>query len=210
MKSFLMLVLSVSIFALLASCDGADSSNDSTEEIFNTVRAYAAYDTEAYTSDVGEGEDSDDSDDDDTCDSYSYFEDEVSVTVSSIAIDNLPMDPSPLKLTSYTVRFIAHEDSPEIPNKTIRHDIEIQPGSSTTIPIRIIDQEDKHWDSSHPLNHSDYFFWACDTGGISYEYTVDVQMRMVEVLTGTAKTIDLDFPLYYFDVAEECDEMLCP
>jgi len=209
MNRFMMLVLSVFICALIASCSDSSDSNDSSEEIFNTVRAYAAYDTEAYTADVGEGEDTSDPADD-NCDGYTYFEDEVSVTVSSIAIENLPMDPSPLKLVSYTVRFVPHEDSPALPSKILYHDIEVKPGSSTTIPIRIIDQEDKTWSSTHPLNHYDYWDWGCDTGGVSYEYTVEVGLKMVEILTGTTETIDLDFPLYYFDVGDGCNPLSCP
>jgi hypothetical protein len=216
MNRFIMLVLSVFICALMASCDGnggVDDGGDSTEKIFNTVRAYAAYDTEAYTADVGEGEEDDEEGDpgeDDECDDYYYYEDEVSVTVSSIAINNLPMDPSPLKLVNYTVRFIPLEDSPAIPSKTLYHDIEILPGSSTTIPIRIIDQEDKSWNSSHPLSHWDYCNWRIATGDVSWEYTIEVQLRIVEILTGTSETIELDFPLYYFDVADDCGSTCNP
>lgn len=202
MKRFMMLVLSVFIFALMASC--SENGGGSTEEIFKSVRAYAAYDTEAYTADVGEGEDSDNPKvPNEGCDAYFYFEDEVLVTITSTPIANLPMEPSPLKLLSYTVNFIAHEDSPDVPSKTIYHHIEIEPGSSIEIPIRIIDQEDKVWSSPHPLNHFDFCQWRIATAGVSYEYTVNVEMRLVEVTTRTHKTLELNFPLYYFDVAED-------
>lgn len=205
MKRFIMLVLSVFIFALMASCSDDGSSHGDSAEIFTTVRAFATYETEAYTADVGEGEDTDDPANE-ICDNYSYFEDEVLVTVSTIPISPLPasVEPSSLKVMDYTVRFIAHEDSPDVPSRTFNHDIEIAPGSSTTMSIRLIDQEDKNWFSPHPLNHFDYWNWVLSTGGVSWEYTVEVQLNMVEVLTGTEETIELHFPLYYFDVAEDC------
>jgi hypothetical protein len=205
MKRITMLVLSVFIFALMTSCS---ENSDDTMEIFTTVRAFASFGTEAYTADVGVGTDTDDPPNG-ICDSYSYFEDEVSVTVTSNVIDHLPesVDPSPIKCLNYTVEFIPHEDSPAVPNKTINHDMVLQPGSSGTIPIRLIDQEDKTWFSTHPLNHFDYWQWATTNGGVSYEYTVKVKIKMLEILYGTEKKIEFQFPLYYFDVAEACDPL---
>lgn len=210
MKRFMMLVLSVFIFALMASCD--DGSSDSTEKIYTTVRVYAAYDEEAYQADVGVGEDNVDEtsldppeEEDDHCTDYYYFEDEILVTIYSNAIPNLPMDPSSVKLLSYTVTFIPLEDSPAVPSKHFSHDIEIAPNTSVEIPIRILDQEDKTWFSSHPLNRFDYWDWMCSpTGGVSYEYTVNVEMKIVEVLTGDRETIEINFPLYYFDIGDDC------
>jgi hypothetical protein len=72
------------------------------------------------------------------------------------------------------------------------------------MPFRIIDQEDKAWSSSHALNHADYWNWVLTTGGASYEYTVNVKMKIEELTTGATKNVEFDFPLYYMDVADGC------
>ena len=101
---------------------------------------------------------------------------------------------------SYTVEFTAREDdSPDVPSKSLRHQILIDPDSEVEIPVRIIDLEDKEWFSTHPLNHADYF----NNAAIQYEYTIKVRIKMEEVLSGREETVEVEFPLYYFDIADD-------
>jgi len=109
-------------------------------------------------------------------------------------------DVSSIKLMHYTVEFIPHEDSPDVPDKEISHHFEIKPNTTVDIPIRIIDQEDKFITSTHPLNHNDYMLF----GDVSYEYTIRVYLKMEEVSSGDKETIVVEFPLYYFDVDDGC------
>ncbi len=202
MKRFIMLALSIFLLALLVSCNDDSDSSDSTTTL-KTVRAYASYSTDLYTADVGEGKDTDG---DDYCDTYSYFEDEVSVTIHSTVKKFLPenVDPSPLMVKDYTVRFIPHEDSPDVPSKTFSHDLIVGPGSSGSMPIRLIDREDKLQSSTHPFNHNDYILWSNNTGNSAYEYTVKVEINMEELFIAEEESIELTFPLEYEDVGDGC------
>ena len=82
----------------------------------------------------------------------------------------------------------------------------IDPDSETDIPIRIIDIEDKWADSAHPLNYTDYFYGTA----AQYEYTLTVRLKMEEVLTGRKETVKVEFPLYYYDITDECSGTVLP
>ena len=204
MKRNIMSLLSVIIFVLFASCDDMGGNT----EPFTTVSVFATFEENAYSSDVTVKIDTSDPAND-VCDSLSYFDDDIDLTITSTSIDNLSDDviPSDVKVMSYTVEFTAREDdSPDVPTKSIRHELLIDPDSETDIPIRIIDIEDKWADSTHPLNYTDYFFGTA----AQYEYTLTVRLKMEEVLSGREETVKVEFPLYYYDITDECSGTVLP
>ena len=203
MKRNIMSIVSVIVFALIFSCDDNENFGGDTRD-FDTVIVYAAYGADAYTADPAVWKDESDPPDD-ICDVYYCYDDDIFVTVTSEVKASLECDcdASSIKLVRYIVEYIPHEDSPAVPDKQIYHHMEIAPGTTADIPIRIVDQEDK-CAPPHPLNYNDYLAWEVATGGVSYEYTVRVSMKMEEISSGDQEWIEVEFPLYYFDVAEEC------
>jgi hypothetical protein len=171
-------------------------------EPFTTVSVFATFEDVAYSSDVAVNEDTS-TPTDDICDISTYFDDDVEITVTSASLDNLSPDviPSDVKIMSYTVEFTAREDdSPDVPSKAFNHELLIEPNTAVEIPIRVVDIEDKEWNSDHPLNYEDYW----NNQAIQYEYTIKVRLKIEEVLTGRDETVEVEFPLYYFDIADDC------
>lgn len=202
-KIFISVFFAMISLMLLTSCGGGSDFDEGTQD-FTTVYVYTSYDADLYEADAAKW--SDVTPDDGKCDGIvTYEEDDVNITVTSTAYPKLPdhdITLSPVKITGYTVEFIPLEDSPPVPTKQIAADWVINPNTVTTIPVRVIDQEDKISRSS-PLNYTDYLAFVA-AGGVSYEYTILVKLNAVEVLSGIDKTIPLEFSLHYFDIADDC------
>lgn len=199
MRKKAMSLLPVIILALLVSCDG--SGSDSSEGAnFSTVNAFAYSEMGLYEADVGVATDTTG---DGNCDSYTYFPDDITVTIEAIANENLDpsLTPCDLILVAYTVEFIPFENSPAVPTKTRYHHIVIPGPGETTGPIRIIDQEDK-WDTPHPLSSDNYLAFLIAGLGVQYEYTVVVTLSLNELCTGITKTARFQLPVYYFDIVD--------
>ena len=198
MKRNIMSVLSVIILMLCASCDDMGGNT----EPFTTVEVFATFEDSPYNSDAVVKEDTSDPADD-ICDTDTYEDDTVTITVTSTAIESLSEDvvSSDVKIMGYTVEYTAREDdSPDLPSKSFEHEIVVEPDTATEIPVRVVDIEDKAAGSGHPLDYRVYW----NTGAIQYEYTVSVRFRVEEVSSGRDETVIVDFPLYYFDIADEC------
>lgn len=202
-KNFISVFFVIISSMFILSCGGGDDFDEGTQD-FTTVYVYASYDADVYESDAAIWTDI--TPNDGQCDGIVTFEeDDIDITFTSTAYPELPSHDitlSPVKITSYTVEFIPSEDSPPVPTKQIAVDWVINPGTVTQIPVRVIDQEDKI-SRSHPLNYTDYLAFVA-AGGVSYEYTIVVNFNAVEVLSGIDKTIPVQFPLHYSDLADDC------
>lgn len=192
----LIVVIAFGLIGIVGSGGGGGGHS----EYLTTVSLYAEYAEGLYDADVTVKVDTTDPEDK-ICDIFTFYSDEVPVTITSTSKPDLPegVTANPVKIMSYTVEYIAHEDSPDIPMKQFNHELTILPDHSAVIPIRVIDQEDK-MDSSSPLYYIDYFY----SSAAQYEYTVIVKLRAEEVLSGEGQTIEVQFSLYYYDIADEC------
>jgi hypothetical protein len=192
----LIVVIAFGLIGIVGSGGGGGGNS----EYLSTVSLYAEYAEGLYDADVTVKVDISDPADK-ICDIYTFYADEVPVTITSTVKPNLPegVTANPVKIMSYTVEYIAHEDSPAVPTKQFNHELTILPDHSAIIPIRVIDNEDKIISSS-PLNYIDYF----NSNAASYEYTVIVTLRAEEVLSGKKTNLKVEFSLYYFDIADEC------
>lgn len=188
------------ILALIVSCDGSSSSSGTS---FSTVDASASFEQGVCEADAAVASDTTG---DGFCDTFTYFPDDVLITIVSKAKENLhpSLTPSAIKVLEYTVEFIPFENSPAVPAKHRHHYMTILPGGSLECPIRIIDQEDK-WDLSHPLNFADYLAFVGAGLGAQYEYTVLVTLKLNEVSSGITETLTVELPLYYYDIAQSCN-----
>jgi len=192
----LIVVIAFGLIGIVGSGGGGGGHS----EYFTTVSLTAEYAEGLYDADATVKVDTSDPADD-KCDIYTFFADEVPVTITSTSKENLPegTTPNPVKIMSYTVQYIAREDSPEVPTKQFNHELTISPDNSAVIWIRVIDQEDKI-DRLSPLYYLDYFY----SSAAQYEYTVIVKLRAEEVFSGEGQTIEVQFSLYYYDIADEC------
>ncbi len=192
----LIVVIAFGLIGIVGSGGGGGGHS----EYFTTVSLYAEYAEGLYDADATVKVDTSDPADD-RCDIYTFFADEVPVTITSTSKPNLPegTTANPVKILSYTVEYIPLEDSPAVPTKRFSHELTILPDHSAVIPIRVIDQEDKI-DPSSPLYYRDYF----DSRAAQYEYTVIVKLKAEEVFSGEGQTIEVQFSLYYYDIADEC------
>jgi hypothetical protein len=190
----LIVVIAFGLIGIVGSGGGGGGHS----EYLTTVSLYADYAEGVYEADVTVKTDTND---DGSCDIYTFYADEVPVTITSTSKPNLPegVTANPVKILSYTVEYIAHEDSPAFATKQFNHELTILPDHSAVIPIRVIDNEDKYISSS-PLNYIDYYMSPAG----SYEYTVIVKLRTEEVFSGEGQTLEVQFSLYYFDIADEC------
>jgi hypothetical protein len=175
---------------LMISCGGGGS--DSTE-IFDTVSLTASYEGDVYTADAVVWTDTDD---DGICDSATVFNDDVTVNIKSDQKQN-SNNAFPVIITSYTVTFTPLENSPDVATKTFPQSWKINPGSSVDVPVRVIDQEDKGSKSS-PLYYG-------NLGGDVYDYTMTVRLTGKEQFSGESNIIQVQFPLQYMDVADDCN-----
>lgn len=202
MRKKTMSLLPVIILALLVSCDGGGESSTSQTTSFYTVSASASYEEGVYEAD---DEVMTDTTGDGNCDTMTYFADDITITILSTIKDGMPVAASGLNLLRYTVAFVPFENSPAVPSKSRNLSMYIAPGGSTDIPIRIIDQEDKI-DLLHPLNQPDYDAFVAAGLGVQYEYTVVVTLTLNELSTGITKTVQVDVPVYYYDIdTDDCD-----
>ena len=169
---------------------------------FSTVNAFAYSDLGVYEADVGVATDTTG---DGNCDSYTYFPDDLTITIESTPNSNLhsTLTACDLILLAYTVEFIPLENSPAVPTKTRLHHMVIPANGTATGPIRIIDQEDK-WDDPHPLSSFNYLNFLGAGMGAQYEYTVVVTLSLNELSTGITEYARVQFPLYYYDILEGC------
>ncbi|RZB32430.1 MAG: hypothetical protein SRB2_04435 [Desulfobacteraceae bacterium Eth-SRB2] len=192
----LIVVIAFGLIGIVGSGGGGGGNS----EYLSTVSLTAQYAEGYYEADVTVKVDTSDPADD-ICDIYTFFADEVNVTITSTSKEDLPegVTANPVQIMSYTVEYIALEDSPAVPTKQFNYQQTIDPDHSAVIPIRVIDQEDKIISSS-PLNYIDYF----NSGAASYEYTVRVTLRAEEVLSGEGTNLKVEFTLYYLDIADEC------
>jgi hypothetical protein len=180
----LIVVIAFGLIGIVGSGGGGGGNS----EYLSTVSLYAEYAEGLYDADVTVKVDISDPADK-ICDIYTFYADEVPVTITSTVKPNLPegVTANPVKIMSYTVEYIAHEDSPAVPTKQFNHELTILPDHSAIIPIRVIDNEDK-----------------INSNAASYEYTVIVTLRAEEVLSGKKTNLKVEFSLYYFDIADEC------
>lgn len=193
----LIVVIAFGLIGIVGSGGGGGGHS----EYFTTVSLTAEYAEGLYDADATVKVDTSDPADD-QCDIFTFFPDDVLVTITSTSKENLPegVTANPVKIMSYTVEYIAkEEDSPDVPTKKFNHELTIQPDTSAVIPIRVIDQEDK-MDILSPLYFIDYF----NSSAYQYEYTVIVRLRAEEVFSGEGQTIEVEFSLYYYDIADEC------
>ncbi len=144
-------------------------------------------------------------DGDGICDSGLFYEDDISITITSEKKPYLPENytASNLRITGYTVNFTPLENSPPVPSKQIYHDVILAPGSSVDMPIRVIDQGDKN-DITSPLYYANLCTNSPDD--CMYEYTVTVIIKAVEMLTGVKHLLTVGFPLHYFDLETDEDD----
>lgn len=192
----LIVVIAFGLIGIVGSGGGGGGHS----EYLSTVSLYAEYAEGLYEADVTVKVDISDPEDD-ICDIFTFYADEVPVTITSTSKEDLPegVTANAVKIMSYTVEYIPLEDSPAVPMKQFSHELTILPDHSAVIPIRVIDQEDKI-DPSSPLYYIDYF----NSSAVQYEYTVIVKLRAEEVLSGEGQTLEVQFSLYYFDIADEC------
>ena len=171
-------------------------------EYLTTVSLTAEYAEGYYDADVLVDTDISDPPDD-ICDyAYLFYADNIPITITSTTKPNLPagVTVNPVKILSYTIEYIPHdEDSPAVPTKSFSHELLIQPDTSAVLSVRVIDQKDKEISSS-PLNYMKYF----SSGAVQYEYTVRVTIRAEEVFSGQGKNLEVEFTLYYYNIADEC------
>jgi hypothetical protein len=202
-KKIVISVLSIIMTCgLIISCGGGDDLAGGAEDF---TRGYLYASTQnIYEADAAVATDTDD---DGFCDILIFEPDNIDIKITSEVYpspNDEPIIGSPVKITQYIVEFTPLENSPALPTKQMVSEWIIAPDSITTIPVRIIDQEDKVNMSSHPLNYSDYLNFSL-SGGVSYEYRVKVSLRAQEVLSGVEKTIQVQFNLYYYDIVDDCD-----
>ena len=135
MKRNIMVVLSVIILMLCASCDDMGGNT----EPFTTVEVFATFEESPYNSDTVVKEDTS-VPADDTCDTSTYEDDTAIVTITSTSIDGLSDDvvASDVKIMSFTVEYTAREDdSPDVPTKSFQHEIVVEPDTATEIGQRV-------------------------------------------------------------------------
>jgi hypothetical protein len=190
----LIVVIAFGLIGIVGSGGGGGGNS----EYLSTVSLTAQYAEGYYEADVVVKTDTDD---DGKCDTNTFFADVVPITITSTVKPNLPagVTANDVQIMSYTVEYIALEDSPAVPTKQFNVQQTLSPGHSIDIPVRVIDQEDKMISSS-PLNYIDYF----NSNAVSYEYTVIVTLRAEEVLSGEGTNLKVEFTLYYLDIADEC------
>jgi hypothetical protein len=187
MKRSILLIYSVAIIALIAACGSGGGGGS---ERFSTVEIFASYDDGVYTADAEVGEDTDG---DGVCDSFSVTSDDVIATVTSTSYDPLPtgVDPSAVNILWYMVRYIPQTPmTPDLAAKRINQQMTIPPDVTTDVPIRLFDVSDKTF-----INGT--------YGYGEFKWTVKVSMRMEEVSTGIAETVEFKFSVRYFNVATD-------
>ncbi len=193
MKDKILVTFFVITLVFITSCDNSPEGGNAAG--FGTVYVYADFDSDLYAADARTC--TDETADDGMCDSCFFVDEDLEITIASTAYETLPegVTASAILIESYLVQFTPREtDSPSLPNKAIQHHIEVQAGSSVTFPLRVFDQEDK---SS---------WWAAyvASGTVAYEYTVTISIQAEEVTTGNSETIQVQFPVDYFDINDEC------
>ncbi|HCW92872.1 MAG TPA: hypothetical protein DHM44_04245 [Flexistipes sinusarabici] len=136
-------------------------------------------------------------------DNYTYTTDEVTVNVKSEALPNLPSDLELAEVEVYNiiVSFIPNDDiSPEVPTKEYSKIYSIQPNSTMSIPVIIIDESDKS-DSG-----SDWYYQKLDndTKTESYNYIVNIKFKAEERWYGGTDSFSYKFNLTYSDLDDDC------
>ncbi len=194
-KEFLYMcgVLFLSVFVISCSSSGGGGNYGGNTVAFETTTTTGYFESEYYDSDYGVFIDTND---DDVCDAYTFFEDDVIISIDNIELRNLPdsgnIKASDVKIDSYTVELVVHNgDQILTPNpRQVNHFMMI-PANSTgnEYPVRILDQD-------HKIN-SGY-------GGGIWKYTVIVRLRVVEVDTGMKETLRVEFPMNFYDIADDC------
>ena len=195
MKRSLLLIYSVAIIALIAACGSGGGGGS---ERFSTVEVFASYDEGVYTADAQVAEDTDG---DGFCDSFSVTDDDIVATVTSTAYDPLPdgVDPSAVNILWYLVEYIPRSPgTPDLAAKRINQQINIPPapinGSvAQDVIIRLLDISDKSY--LNPI------FAASPAS--EFKYTAKIKLRMEEVSTGIAETVEFKLTIRYFNVATD-------
>ena len=191
MKKNMIYVLIVGFLVFIAACDDSPELGDNSDNIegFTTVYLYSSTDN-YYEADWRVGSDTDS---DGICNTYSYEPDDVDVTVTSTQWDDLAenMTASSIMIKQAVVTFNHVDSTMDVPpSKTLGMDVEVKAGASTTFPVRIINREDKN-SSSSLLSAED-------------EYTVQITLTGVEMMTGVDQNITCQFTLLYTDLANSC------
>ena len=195
MKRSLLLIYAVAIIALIAACGSGGGGGS---ERFSTVEVFASYDEGVYTADAQVGEDTDG---DGVCDFFSVTTDDIVATVTSTAFDPLPdgVNPSAVNILWYLVEYIPRTpETPDLAAKRINQQINIPaPGLlgsvEQEVPIRLFDISDK--------NYLNPIFAASPAS--EFKYTAKIKLRMEEVSTGIAETVEFKLTIRYFNVATD-------
>jgi hypothetical protein len=199
MKRSLLLIYAVAIIVLIAACGSGGGGGS---ERFSTVEVFASYDEGVYTADAELGEDTSDPPNG-ICNSFSVTSDDVIATVTSTAFEPLPegVNPSAVNILWYLVEYIPRTpDTPDLAAKRLNQQINIPaPGLLGSVAqeviIRLFDISDKRY--LNPL--------FAVSPATEFKYTAKVKLRMEEVATGIAETVEFKFSVRYFNVAtDEC------
>jgi hypothetical protein len=195
MRNSIFLIYSATIIVLIAACGSGGGGGS---ERFSTVEVFASYDDGVYTADAQVAEDTDG---DGVCDFFSVTDDDIIATVTSTAYDPLPegVEPSAVNILWYLVEYIPRSpDTPDLAGKRINQQMNIPPppanGSvAADVPIRIFDISDK--------NYLNPIFAASPAS--EFKYTAKIKLRMEEVSTGIAETVEFKITIRYFNVATD-------
>jgi hypothetical protein len=195
MKRSLLLISAVAVIALIAACGSGGGGGS---ERFSTVEVFASYDEGVYTADAEVAEDTDG---DGFCDSFSVTDDDIVATVTSTAYDPLPdgVNPSAVNILWYLVEYIPRTpDTADLAAKRINQQTTIPaPGLLGSVAqdvlIRLFDISDKRY--LNPL------FAA--SPATEFKYTAKIKMRLEEVSTGIAETVEFKMTIRYFNVATD-------
>ncbi len=196
MKKNMICVLVVGFLAFIAACD--DSPDNDEILGYSTVYLTADYAEAIYDSDCATFEDTND---DDVCDTaVSFEEDDITISVTSTAYEDLPegMTASPVKIKQAVIEYIPMDTgSPAVPSRLLNMDVEISAGGSASIIIRIVDADAK-FDPSSPLYYGDVISAANGT----FKYTVRVTLIGTEIISEYEDEYSILFSLYYYNVVD--------
>jgi hypothetical protein len=168
-------LLLISAVAVIALIAACGSGGGGGSERFSTVEVFASYDEGVYTADAE--------------------------TVTSTAYDPLPdgVNPSAVNILWYLVEYIPRTpDTADLAAKRINQQTTIPaPGLLGSVAqdvlIRLFDISDKRY--LNPL------FAA--SPATEFKYTAKIKMRLEEVSTGIAETVEFKMTIRYFNVATD-------
>ena len=196
MKRFILaLIIIPFVFACGSVSDGKSGSS------FESVRVYvsgSSVEGGAYDADSVDKDSNDNGTCDNTSDNYTFTQDEIIVNVKSEALPNLPSDLELAEVEVYKVKisYIPNNDEfPPVASKEMYlNQAILEPNSSISIPIRIIEKYDKREifnDPNFDLSKE-------------YSYTVKLEFSAEELLYGDSDSFSYRFQLRYLDLDDGC------